>query len=123
MTRARIYVRITGEGESSAGVAFYPLDPQRADTWARQHMQVGYAYREDNQKTEVHVVMPGSWRCGLFATPTRTEFRHISRGSKTGRHFIVHIVGHARTASPPHRMTSPTQADIEVCSDDASHRR
>lgn len=58
-TTARIHVRISGEGESSPGLAFYPIGPQQADTWARQHMQVGYAYREDNKKTEVNVVIPG----------------------------------------------------------------
>ncbi|KAI6159837.1 hypothetical protein EDD17DRAFT_1608162, partial [Pisolithus thermaeus] len=58
-TTAMIHVRITGEGEPNAGVAFYPIDAQKADTWARQHMQVGYVYREDNKKTEVHVVIPG----------------------------------------------------------------
>lgn len=58
-TADRIHVRITGDGEANASVAFYPIDSQKADTWGRQHMQVGYAYREDNKKTEVQVVIPG----------------------------------------------------------------
>lgn len=59
MTTARIHVCITGESETNPALAFYPIEPQQADTWARQHMQVGYVYREDNKKTEVHVVIPG----------------------------------------------------------------
>lgn len=58
-TSTRIQVRITGEGESSPGLAFYPIDAHQEETWKRQYTQVGFAYREDSGKTEVQVVLPG----------------------------------------------------------------
>lgn len=58
-TSTKIYVRITGDGESNPGIAFYPIDAHQEDKWTRQYMQVGFAYQEDSGKTEVQVVLPG----------------------------------------------------------------
>lgn len=58
MTSARIHVRITADSEQG-GIAFYEIAPQQCDNWGRQHMQVAFVRREDNQKTEVLAVTPG----------------------------------------------------------------
>ena len=58
MTNANIHVRITADGEQGS-VGFYLIESKKCDNWGRQHMQVAFIHREDNQKTEVLTVQPG----------------------------------------------------------------
>ena len=56
-TKEVIRVRVTKIGEADYTLGgFYPIEPERADTWDRVHTQVAFVKRNDNGQTETYVV-------------------------------------------------------------------